>query len=117
MTEPIFRLSVVPWPHSDGTRDFHAQISPDSVGLQGVFVDWGSFPSSLAELRSDALKPSSKDFEWAGDTVVIKFDEPEVLKLYDNFALMDGLEPEPTLITRKNFIDLIDQWMKATAHP
>lgn len=110
MAAPYYKLVIEVDVGPDGKRYTHPKTDPSSAGLQGVFLDWGYFPESLQELKNDALMPPTDKLEWAGDTVVIKFDGDD-LKLYGNFAILDGLNPEPTVITRANFVELIDQWL------
>lgn len=113
----IYRLSVS---RSDGLRgstDYSAIIKPNSLVLEGVFDSWGMFAKPLKELRDLALAEPTDKFEWSSDPVIVWFDDPEAVLLFDAFALVDGEEVEPTRVDRSNFIALIDQWLVETNPP
>jgi len=109
-----YRLNIEVIHADDDEPDYVPHIEPASAGLEGVFYDWGELPEALQKIRVDAQSVPYGKLQWVGDAALIRFDESDVLKVYDNFALIDGLNPEPSLITRENFVVLIDQWLRET---
>ena len=109
-----YRLSIKLEHAHDGSPYYEPHIEPESAGLEAVFDDWGEFPEIMQKLKAVTQAVPYSKFQWASDTALIRFDESDVLKLYDNLAVVDGLDPEPTLIGRNDFIALIDQWLRET---
>lgn len=97
----------------DGKHYHRAECFPASVALEAVFVDWGEVTGALAELTR-TTRSAPEDLSWAGDTALIDFSG-DVLRLYDNVAVVDGRETAATIISRSDFIALIDQWRRETA--
>lgn len=108
-----YTLHVTTVLNPDGTIGYQSTIEPYSFAIQGVFWAWGDFLPALLELRQEALAEPFNTYSRICDFVEIKFDTPKVLHLYDMYQL-DGLDPDPVVIDRLDFVAMLDKWIEET---